>query len=145
MFQIHFLSETRKIYCLLFSCCSENLLPRYFQSQLLLCLVLFYNWRNLQASTCVTSLNTSIPTIYHGIPRVSYLVYRGSQQTSCDIWRRSRFKKRFLPTEYSQVIYFYRMTEHGGIKDNDIFGFDMIFRQYLLCDCQFILLTCMCA
>ena len=52
--------------------------------------------------------------------------------------------KVFLSIAYSKLMHFYGMTEHSGIKDTDIFTFDMIFRQHLLCDCNIALLTCVC-
>ena len=62
--------------------------PRKFYLQFVQDLVRINNWWNLQFSTTVISLNTSIPTIYSVIPSVLYLICRVSLQSSCDILSR---------------------------------------------------------
>jgi hypothetical protein len=67
-------------------------------------LVRFYSWWNVQSWTSVISLNTYISNICAVTPGVSYFVYRGSLQTTCDIWSRIRLNRGFylmyIPMKY---------------------------------------------
>jgi len=91
-------AETFTIYCP--HVFQKNYYSPTFHLQFVQDMIRFYSWWNLRSSTSVTSLNTYITIIDVGISFVSYFVYRGSLQTSCDIWSRIKFKKMFLCTEY---------------------------------------------
>jgi hypothetical protein len=97
-----------------------------FQLQSLQNLVQLYNRWKVQSWRSVSSLNTFVPEIYVGLPSISYLVCRGSLQTSCDIFSRITFKKKFWSTEYPKVIYFYWMKEQSDLKVTDCFSFDFV-------------------
>lgn len=60
--------------------------------------------------------------MFASIPSVSYLVYRGSLQTTCDNWNRITIKQMIL--SQSNVILWNERKKDS--KEMDSFGCDMI-------------------